>query len=382
LDDDGFLDLLYEAVLRPQGWVRVLERFADIVGAGPANLTRLDVTTGLGPIVAARSDPAILGLYMEQFAHQNPLNNVPDARAYSRDWRPCILTDADWIPREDLVKTAFYNEFLEPIDRCSAMMVRLALFGDEVCVLNVYRSEAAGRFQRAEVERAATLHGHLIRAFDLSRRLASDRATDLGTGSVFDRSPHGLFLLDASGRILRANAAGDALLRDRCGLTARGGRLAAETPETARRLEGLVKRAADPDPRARRAGFLALHGSPRVLPLSLAVLPVRGPDLPIFCDAPGVLVCVTDLEAGARPPLAQLRELFGLTPAEARLAIALMGGETLREAASNLGVSANTAGVHLARIFDKTGVNRQAALMAVLLRAVGPALDDLETSPP
>jgi DNA-binding CsgD family transcriptional regulator len=70
-----------------------------------------------------------------------------------------------------------------------------------------------------------------------------------------------------------------------------------------------------------------------------------------------------------------LCELHGLTPAEARLAAALVRGFSLEEAAAELVISRNTARTHLKRVFAKTGTCRQGELISLLLS--GPALVQL-----
>lgn len=84
-----------------------------------------------------------------------------------------------------------------------------------------------------------------------------------------------------------------------------------------------------------------------------------------------MLVCVTDLSNGVSPPQQRLRELFGLTVAEARLALALFEGATPGEAAAKFGISPNTARFQLARIFEKTGTGRQAELIRLTMKTVG-----------
>ena len=65
-----------------------------------------------------------------------------------------------------------------------------------------------------------------------------------------------------------------------------------------------------------------------------------------------------------------LRCHFGLTPAEAKLALHLVAGETLRSAAVKLSITYETARTHLKNIFDKTGTCRQAELVVVILTAL------------
>ena len=56
----------------------------------------------------------------------------------------------------------------------------------------------------------------------------------------------------------------------------------------------------------------------------------------------------------------------GLTPAEKRVAQLVGEGHGLSVTAARLGISLSTARVHLQRIFDKSGIHRQAALAARL----------------
>ena len=64
-----------------------------------------------------------------------------------------------------------------------------------------------------------------------------------------------------------------------------------------------------------------------------------------------------------------LRCHFGLTPAEARLALHLVAGETLRSAEVKLSMTYETARTHLKNIFNKTGTCRQAELVILIVTA-------------
>jgi DNA-binding CsgD family transcriptional regulator len=84
--------------------------------------------------------------------------------------------------------------------------------------------------------------------------------------------------------------------------------------------------------------------------------------------AAAVFACDPETEVG--PTTAALRELFGLTPAEANLASVLMTGKSLDEARDELQISLNTAKTQLKAIFSKTSTSRQAELLRLLLLSV------------
>jgi DNA-binding CsgD family transcriptional regulator len=76
------------------------------------------------------------------------------------------------------------------------------------------------------------------------------------------------------------------------------------------------------------------------------------------------------IDPGATRPLNEdnLRELYGLTRAEAAIAALLTQGCTAEEAAKRTGVTMNTIRTHLKRTLEKTGCRRQAELVALVLR--------------
>jgi DNA-binding CsgD family transcriptional regulator len=159
------------------------------------------------------------------------------------------------------------------------------------------------------------------------------------------------------------------MIRRASGLRVVNGRLSAVDETAKRRLEVLIGKAGASDPESRSGGSMAAPVPDRRLPLSLLVVPVRTDKHAVF-SPPGVMVCATDLERGLNVPAERLRVLFGLTAAESRVALALFEGADIAAAAAGLAIAPNTAKVHLAHIFDKTGTNRQGALIKLITRCV------------
>jgi DNA-binding CsgD family transcriptional regulator len=70
------------------------------------------------------------------------------------------------------------------------------------------------------------------------------------------------------------------------------------------------------------------------------------------------------------PPMAFLKDKFDLTPAEVRLVLRLMEGESLRSSAAALGIAYETTRTVLKSVFQKTGTCRQAELIIVIINAM------------
>jgi len=76
-------------------------------------------------------------------------------------------------------------------------------------------------------------------------------------------------------------------------------------------------------------------------------------------------------------PLSILKELFGLTNAEAQLAADLANGCSLDIYAEKYGVSKNTVRNQLKSCFNKTGVKRQAELVKLILSGIPAVSTDI-----
>jgi len=177
-----------------------------------------------------------------------------------------------------------------------------------------------------------------------------------------------LIEVDADARILWMNRLARERLRGHPGLAAGAGRL------RARRREG--------DAALREAVRLACHELQSQRPLNVvpkqAWAVALGEDdaaVPLHCwvllEDGKALVSFDDAATLARR-IAGAREVYGLSPAQVRLAEAIVAGHDLAAASDRLGVSVNTLRTQLQRIFDKTGVRSQAALVRTLLSAEAP----------
>lgn len=106
-------------------------------------------------------------------------------------------------------------------------------------------------------------------------------------------------------------------------------------------------------------------------PLTLLFRTLSGMESSLDPRGPAVLVFMLDPELPIPDAESGLRQLYGFTSCEARLAHLLMEGKTLDDCCEQLGIRASTARMHLASLFGKAGVQRQGPLISLLLKSVG-----------
>ncbi|TCU11748.1 LuxR family transcriptional regulator [Rhizobium sullae] len=177
-----------------------------------------------------------------------------------------------------------------------------------------------------------------------------------------------LIEVDADVRILWTNRLARERMLGHPGLAAAAGRLRARRRERDVGLRDAV-----------RSAFCELQSQ-----RPLNVVPKQAWAVRLGEDAAGVsLYCWVLLEDGRvlisfddaetiERRIACAREVFSLSPAQTRLARLIIDGLELAAASDVLQVSVNTLRTQLQRIFDKTGVRSQAALVRTLLSTEAP----------
>jgi len=106
-------------------------------------------------------------------------------------------------------------------------------------------------------------------------------------------------------------------------------------------------------------------------PLTLLVRTLATASGQVNANYPAVVLFLLDPELPITADDDGLRQLFGFTNTEARLAHLLMEGNTVQECCAQLAIRPSTARMHLGNLFAKAGVQGQGQLISVLLKSVG-----------
>jgi DNA-binding CsgD family transcriptional regulator len=188
------------------------------------------------------------------------------------------------------------------------------------------------------------------------------QSTEALLGAAVDMLELAMIALQQAGRIAFANRAAQELLQARQGLLNRNGTLAGSDHQAQQALDLLLAAGARGHCRAAllsRTRRVRLYGL--IAPLARVsdnVSTSRSLSVLLVFDAVRPTVWAPSL----------MRDAFGLTGAEARLAHALASGKTLGQHALETKVSLSTVRSQLRHILQKTHTRRQSELSSVLAR--------------
>ncbi|QHL90524.1 hypothetical protein GVO57_06300 [Sphingomonas changnyeongensis] len=119
--------------------------------------------------------------------------------------------------------------------------------------------------------------------------------------------------------------------------------------------------------RGMRSAPILAETSPGLVSL-LHAKPIRDQQVSVLFNLARAIVFVRECRVWSNRVSESLREAFGLTEKESRVAILSGQGKNPREIASEMGISYETVRSHLKSIFAKMGVKRQAEVAFLVAR--------------
>ena len=363
---DLVIGALYDAAVEPERWPAALTATADLLGAVGSQFYFWDRHQNTTPFAAVGRLPeegnaAYLRYYGAIDTRRQALERVPVGQLMTAD------LDFDF---GRFRRSEFFNDFLVPHGVPFVVGGRPFETANLSAVIAVLRDFRQGAFGEPEVAALGRLVPHLQRAARLHLQLREARLQNQALEAALDQLPFGVIIADASGRGLVVNRAAEEMAAAGDGLLLRGGCLTAASGKAAaalgRAITGAVRTATRHNGQGGDALLVTRPSGRR--PFAVLIVPLS-PDLPLAAEhqTPAALILITDLERQPKVLGRRLVELFGLTPAEASLAAALVAGKRLEEIAEERGVRMPTLRTQIRAILDKTGTERQTQLMRLLI---------------
>ena len=357
------LGSLYDAAANPILWEPFLQQLAGSTGARAAALMMHDAGHDVHTVHSSWGlDPEENRLYQEHYGSVD----VWTQRAMPIPSRTVCNSEA-LCPLSELATTEIYNEFLVRfgIEHGLFGLVENSRF--RLAVVSLYRDSSRPAFDASGLELVRFIAPHIQRAFKLHFQFSELKARSAGLETAFDMLPTGVIFLGPKGEVVLMNRSALASVSERNGLLATRDGLRAERPAESSLLEKTILQAASTSSgKGHSAGGTVIISRRSRPPLRLQISPIHNSVIHTSRSIAAVAFVNDPLRAN-RPTQEVLRLLYGLTPAECRVALLLGDGHAPRRIAAMVGVTDNTVRSQIKSIFSKTGVRRQGELIRLLL---------------
>jgi DNA-binding CsgD family transcriptional regulator len=378
--NDELLSLIYAGPLEARPWQSFLDYLrlhfdCDVAALSlrvrQCDLTQLNVFSRRD----AASDAEINRSYKVLYGQRDPLG---DALSKPGD----ILTLDEVISTEQLHRTIYYQHLMQPFGLEHQLGMRVGEPGGWQSNIGLMNSAGRGNFGASEKQFFQAFRPHLERALALYVRIKRSESEKRIFEEALDRLSVGAFILDGAGRLIDMNHAARNLMRHRDDIAIHGKQLSLAPMAQHERLRRAIKSALAWQVERQVDCFIDALRLDRqdgshlsILVRAIAVDPNYQGE-----SCPSVIVYACDSTRHTPAPERLVAQLFGLSPAEAGLAVLLAHGLTLMQAAHKLNITENTARTYSKRMFEKVRVTRQTDLVRVILTSVAPlASDELDS---
>lgn len=354
-------DMIDQAAFHAEGWKDVIAAFAAAAPGGKAVFQAVDMDGATAvPLTTAGWSDELTSAYAEYYNVINPWMPVMLAAPAMRPvFSECSL------PASHFANSEFYVDWLARAGGADGST------GMRVAERNGRFGFLTFNYELRFADQANAIYEPLLRAIGPRLRRALDincstRPAFVG-GQLLNAFVEPAFLLGSNLQIYGTNAGADALLRD--GKLLRSStRDSLEVRHTAFR-DAIIKAAQRacavrmlPGPSAATPAIVTDSGVFSIVTLTVDSKFMGASVLsPLMFPRRLALVTIRECSASydREEFLLVLREKFGLTPAEARLAAALDGSERLSDIAERFNVKMSTARIQLRSVFRKMDVSRR-----------------------
>lgn len=185
---------------------------------------------------------------------------------------------------------------------------------------------------------------------------------------AWNNASFGAVVVSASCRVIFLNSMAQELVGQGQGLVIRSGVIMATNSLTTTKLADRINQAAQSDAGSQRPAtgnaikVIRNHGSP----LMVLVMPLPRSNASSMLNEAAAMLLITDPDHRRKPIGRHLIDWFGLSQAEATLAVQLADGARLESLAAQRGVRICTLRSQLSAILSKTGTTRQSELIRLL----------------
>ena len=377
------IDLIYEGAIDPDRWDGILPVLANWLDAPRGWLFTPMHVPGIGAAGGGYSfthafAPSMAQTWRDKWHTQDLW--AMRAAELGKFVEGNVFRGDELLPESAITPTEVYREFMLPNQihyLLSGLVFGTTSPGMMPTACSFFRGLGDKSFTRRDSDKMRILLPHISRSLGVAQRLRDADLKVAASLAALDKLSAGVLLIGRSESVEFANRAAQRMLAEDDGMALRyragcsnGGKLLIDDTNTARAVRVAVKNAIAPDVMATEhfCRFITIPRPSGRAPYSMhfSSLPEKN-EFSASREVPRVIVFITDSAAPVTVDAEVLKQTYGLTPAEIRVAVTIAQGQTLKEMSSSLNVTTGTLKSHLKRVYDKTRTDSRAKLVKFIL---------------
>ena len=358
-----------DAIIRPEGWPRVLDYASSVIGASTSALVvRRKASMEMIEPVAATWPESATRDYLEHFGR---MDVIPERMGNGPRDSSVLLQEL--VDMRSFKGTEFFNDWACKHEVAYFVGITFDIDEHLFGVLSFHRPTDDPEFDTLErkfIEQISVPMRFALRHRRLTKEITAARG-------ALDRWPMGVILMDERGGVLYPNRRASEIIAEGDGITVRNNRLLALEPGANSQLERLIRQVL--------GGYVKPSGLDLIVPRKNSALPLHIVGIPVsreLCESlwdayfPMALFINDMREEQLLVSLSRvLQHVFGLTPLQAHIACRLAEGFRNKDLVTQ-SRKAETVKSHVRAIYNKLKVHSRAELCQLLQRIVMPLRKD------
>lgn len=361
------IGFVYDCALDPQKWPDACRKIADLCESTAGGICVHDARQ-------SQNDQLFVFGYRQDFLQRLGVDYARSPMVASDAVANLGDVNALSAAESNLSETRFYREVLQPFDIRDIIWFPALRNGARMASLHASRSGKLAHYDKQDIDLLKLIAPHVCRSLAISDALDIRALRSEMLERTLDKLVAGVYLAARDGQIVYMNAAAERQIKIGSAVRLVNKRLSPVDPSAQAALSKAIEQSgsgkydinlSSPSlaiPDRNGAGYVA------------TLLPMRRSSArDVF--APFAATCAIFMQDPQIAPLAPgeaFARLHGLTGAELRVLLALSQGLGGKEAADMLGITEATMRSHLQRIYSKTGVSRQGALLRLFHSSTPP----------
>lgn len=361
---------LYSGTIEYGQWTDFLRVLATTFDGVNASLATIDTATGK-PVIHYTSrafDRRWYDHYADHYARVSPLRRA----MFRAENIGRVMTCEQIMAPQDFENSEFYRDYLAKYGIRYVLGSVFKIDENTASYVAVHRAADAGAFDAGQVDAAQGLLPHLQLAYRIRKQFIGVGRYEDVSQQYMDAKNKGLICIDWQGRIVSMNREAERIMALDDGLAHAQDRFLTLKREDEVRLRNLLKdccQSTDGNPAAPQfastGGTIVLPRSGGKPSYSLWVFPIHARSTQFDRNQIAAAIEITDPLNSPQKSAQALLAGYGLTPAELRLAEALIRGSQLKDIAIRRNVSINTLKVQRRSLYRKIGATRHFDLLAL-----------------